>query len=63
MSCIIEFEKCQESLFSLQPKLKQIILVKAERGGRENPGFHLISRCTHILLLVVKRQPFHNRLQ
>lgn len=35
MSCIIEFEKCQESLFSLQPKLKQIILVRAEEGVRE----------------------------
>lgn len=54
MSCIIEFEKCQESLFS---KLKQIILEKAERG-RENLSFHLISRCTHILSVVVTRQPF-----
>lgn len=63
MSCIIEFEKCQESLFSLQPKLKQIILVRAERGGGGNPSFHLISMCTHILSLVVKRQPFHNSLQ
>lgn len=35
MSRIIEFEKCQESLFSLQPKLEQIISVRAEEGSGE----------------------------
>lgn len=52
MSCIIEFEKCQESLFSLQLKLKQIILDRGERGkGKLKFPFNFQVH-THLCLLL-----------